>query len=857
MVGEQTARDALDAINDAEVRLVVVHHPLTWLADFDAAACRTLFETRSVFVLTGHEHAADPAAEITTRGAAVYSRAGCLYAGHSFSNSYTILDLDTTAHTVRIGLRRWWPDRGEFDVATDLHRSGAFVLSWPARSNALPAHTTSFVEVLAPLAELAQEQSLIAGDLAITESATVSDLLIDPRFWPVPNREAVDKTVPAERRPKPVDPLEALADSRVLIVSGEHSAGVTSALLWILEQHFRLYGTVMPAYVRADERFSLGRLNHAVATTRALVVRSENDPPPPVLLAIDDVVLSDRRARARLKSFLDKNPEVIVILGCHDDQHSLAGEALGAHAVSFERVFLAPFGRREMRQLVMRIAGPDSGELVGRVLSVIHGQGLARNPLNVAALVAVVTREEDLTELNESGLLQAYVTILLENPIAVDPEGLAMDYRRREHFLSRFAAHLLELNTARLPRGDAEQFVLTYFENLGWRSASAGQLIDSLIRRRVLAQNEAGVGFRYAALLHLFAAKWALDDETFAGRILEAPIRFADVVRHAAGLRRSDANLLSIVGNMVKVLVERSTPGLSLGQFELIQDKDGWSQIRDLEHVRQLVRAPAPEPTEDELDELYEDVADNEQSVEHREPFPSPEGSSALEELAPPVELLASVLKSSELVADVTLKTKIARQVLEGWGLLTILFAVREDETQELKRVLERLFSDIEDLQKRESAAEHFSRVLVVTFMNFGLYSSVGSRHLEGVLEILLADSAFMEEAANALFATMVYAMLDFDGWPARMAKLHERHPRHPMVGEVARRWAVRRYTSGTLDTAVQAQLEVVLVEMLMPASAAAGGPARAAEANQIRERLRSRKTRAMWIGDPDNRDLE
>jgi predicted MPP superfamily phosphohydrolase len=850
MVGEKVVREALDAIDDAQLRLVVVHHPLTWLAEFDSQAIRKLFETRGLFVLSGHEHTADPTIEMTTRGAALYSRAGCLYAGPSYSNSYTILDLDTVSHSVRVTVRRWWPKREEFDVASDFQRGGTFTLPWPTRANALPAHRTSFSEVLSPLAQIAQEQSLIAGDLAISDSATVSDLLIAPRFWPVPNREAIDNALPEEKRPKPVDPLASLKTSRVLLVSGEHSAGVTSALLWILEQHFRLYGTVVPAYMRADERFSLGRLNHAVAGTRSLIERGEDGTPPPVLLAVDDVVLSDPRARGRLRQFLDENPEVIVILGCHDDQHTVAAGILESHGVSHERVFLAPFGRREMRQLVMRIAGPDSGELVRRVLNVIHGQGLARNPLNVAALVAVVTREEDLTELNESGLLQSYVTILLENPVAIDPEGLAMDYRRREFFLSKFAAHLLDLNLSRIPRGATEQFVLDYFDSLGWRSASAGQLIDSLIRRRVLTETTTGVGFRYAALLYLFAAKAAMEDEDFGTRMLADPVRYANVVRHTAGLRRSDAKLLATVGKVTDRLVGEAVPGLDVGQFDLMTDKDGWSQITDLDDVRQLVHPVTPEPTEEELDEFYEEVAEDPDKPETPEAFPVLEPASALERMAPPVELLASVLKSSELVADVALKTRLVRQLIEAWSRLSILLAVREDETQELRRILERLFSDVDDEAKRSSAAEHYSRVLVVTFMTFGLYANAGSKHIQIVMERLLDEEEFMSQAANALLASMLYAMLGFPGWPERLGKLHELHPRHPMVGEVARRWALRSYVSGSLDARVQEQLEGVLVAMLMPANAAPTGPRKVGDENQIRERLKRSRTRARWKED-------
>lgn len=845
IVGEPALRAALEAIDNCELRLVVVHHPLDWLAGFDAASTQTLLEHAGVFVFTGHEHTPDPTTEISTRGAALYSRAGCLYADSAYSNSYTIVDLDPSAQLVRVSVRRWWPGRAEFDVATDLHHGGGLDLPWPRRTNALATLRSSVSEVLAPLAQIAQEQSLIAGELALTSNVSVSDLLVAPRFWPVPNREAIESTVPAERRPKPVDAIQTLAQARVLIVSGEASSGVTSSLLWLIEQHFRLHGTALPAYVRADERFSLGRISQALAGARAHAADGDG---VPLVVAVDDADLSDRRAQPRLVRFLEENPDVTLILGCHDEQHSVIAQTLDTRGITFERVFLAPFGRREMRHLITRIAGPNSAEIVQRVLSVIHGQGLARNPLNVAALVAVVTREEDLTELNESGLLQAYVSVLLENPVASDPEGLAMDYRRREHFLSHLAAHLVRANRTRLARLEAEQLVVGYYMRLGWASASAGHLLDSLIRRRVLSQTDVGIGFRYPALLHLFAAKAAIEDEGFAAMLLADVVRYAEVVRHTAGLRRNDDRLLAAVGERTAQVVLAAVPGADVSQFELITDRDGWSQIDDLRQVRALVRTGPPPPTEEQLDQLYEDIAEEPVNRERAEAFPTADAAaSGLEQLGPAVQLLASVLKSSELVADVELKAKVLREVVVGWGLATVLMAIHEDETGELRTILAQLFSDEEDEEKRRSAADHFSRVLVVSFMVFDLYAGTGSVHLQGVLKDVLDDDGFVAAAANDLFATMLYAMLEFPRWPERLRQLHERHGTHPMVREVARHWALRRHANGEFKGGVEKALEEVLVEMLMPANTPAAGPARAAQSNEIRDTLRANRRRAQW----------
>jgi hypothetical protein len=138
------------------------------------------------------------------------------------------------------------------------------------------------------------------------------------------------------------------------------------------------------------------------------------------------------------------------------------------------------------------------------------------------------------------------------------------------------------------------------------------------------------------------------------------------------------------------------------------------------------------------------------------------------------------------------------------------------------------------------------------------LYASTGSVHLRGVLEEVLDEDEFVAIAANDLFATMLYAMLEFPRWPERLRQLHERHGAHPMVREIARRWALRKHANDESARGVDKALEDVLVEMLMPADAPAAGPARAAQSTEIRNTLRANRRRAQWTqGQQEAKSLE
>jgi 3',5'-cyclic AMP phosphodiesterase CpdA len=836
VAGDHTLHQAIGALQDSAIRLVVMHHPLKWLADFDARSAHLELDAAGVFVLSGHEHSADPTLETSTRGAALYSRVGCLYETHEYSNSYTLLDLDPESRTAQVSIRRWWPERRAFDVATDLREGGSFGCIWPAGTELAPVHQVAIADVVEPLAEMAQEQSVLAVHLQTTDPPSVEELLIQPRFWPVPYEEAIGQTDP-DNQIEQVDAIEAVSGHRVLIVNGEESSGVTCSLLWLLERHFSLRGSHLPAVVRIDPRFSIGRLRHAVTSTTRRFAGDQDPAGVPVLLAVDDVQGNERGVTVRMRRFLERHPNVSLVIGCHGGGHVHLARELDAAEISHQRVFLGRFGRRELRQMADRIVGTGSIEVVDRVLEVIHGQGLPRNPLNVAALVAVVAREEDLTAVNASGLLDAYVRLLLENPIIVDPEGLSMDQRRRERLLELFALKLSAENIARLSRLKAEEFLASFFEEIGWSAGSPGRLLDSLIRRHVLVEDAHGVGFRYPALLHLFAAKAMGDDEQFQQFIMREPMRHAAVVIHAAGLRRHDAELLAAVGAVIPTEGD-ALPGVEVGQFRLIDDRDGWSTIEDLEQVRRLIEPPPDPPSDEELDDAYDEFAEDPPESGPLEPFVAPDLTSA-KQFFEGIALLGAVLKSSELVPNVALKAEKLKEVIHGWSLATVVMAVEEAQTGELRQLLEAALPEASDPDRRRSAIEHLARAFMISVMQFALLVNVGSVHLEGVLSRVLDDDEFMDETAHALFASMLYAHLGFNGWPTRLRQAHDRHPGNPWVNQLMRGFALSAYhRQERLHAKRDDELENLLVQILLPEAADRPGDRRTHEA-QIRQSLR------------------
>jgi len=499
---------------------------------------------------------------------------------------------------------------------------------------------------------------------------------------------------------------------------------------------------------------------------------------------------------------------------------------------------MGPFGRRELRSFVEKLAGGPSVELVERVLAIIRTQRLPRNPFVITALVTVILKNIELADVNESSLLDAYVSFLLGQGETYDRLGLDMDYRRREHLLSVFASHLAEGTRTALPRLAVEEFIAKYFRDRGWAERlSPGKVADDLIGRRILHENKEGsVGFRHPAFRELFAGKAMIDDPVFASSLTADPLANAGAIRHAAGLRRSDAVLLRTVAHETRAIIDAAALGVDVKMFDLIKDRPGWSKDDpDTESLRRRLEIPPPEePAEEELDEQidayhdrldFDEVADTE-----RHPVDTAWETAGL---------LANVLRNSELIDDLELKTQVLKTVIGDWSLFIVMAAVREDQEGYIR---ERLAGIAPRSSGEEVVAVEVMARLVDLLLVFisvvAVQSALGTVHLEGTVVRALEDEEFMSSTAHALLTTMLYAAIGAPDWPERLAVLYHRQREHPVVAEIARTYALATYQYAGLSDAELPKIEQFLADVYAKEPVAVPGYARALARNQERSKV-------------------
>ena len=129
VVGELQVQDALKSVQDADLRIAVLHHPVDWIAPFERNIIEAILERKCHFILHGHEHNTqirivnDILGDcITIPAGASYWRRGQQDISFISSYNYVHLDLDTGKGTVF--LRKWNDQKEEWSSDTEASIDG-------------------------------------------------------------------------------------------------------------------------------------------------------------------------------------------------------------------------------------------------------------------------------------------------------------------------------------------------------------------------------------------------------------------------------------------------------------------------------------------------------------------------------------------------------------------------------------------------------------------------------------------------------------------------------------------------------------------------------------------------------------
>jgi predicted phosphodiesterase len=834
LIGETQSTEALNLIDQCDVRLVCFHHPLEWLAPWNHTVIREELERRGTLVLSGHEHHADPVLQNSVRGSALYGWTGCLYQGRDLYNGYSVIDLNVSDREVCVHLRSWYGSRGAFDQDIARAKDGVFRERLPTRAGTSLVAMPKYTMVTSSLATIAQENSMFSGILTIEDPISVSEVLVEPRLYPAPYAQIAALASYAKSKKRSagridlVDPVSVWSRGRVLIVTGESESGVSGSLVWAINAQFERHADRVPIFIRYEPTSGKAPFEMPIrnAARGMGVVISSELPTPALVVAIDDVHSRNERALRRLAEHIRDHPDDLFVLGCHGDEHVAISKALSNLDIVNSIAHVGPLGRQQARKMMDLANEAGLSASVDHILQVALGEQLPRSPFVLSALATVLATSPTEEPPNVSTLLYAVIDYLLGRGVLSNREA-GLDSRGREHLLGAFAGHFVRTEVRRLPRADAEEFVGGYFRAKGIeRSASPGNVLNALINRRILMEDVDGVGFRHASLLHVLAASYMLDDAEFDALIRSDPIQYWDVTRHAAGLRRTDGELLKLVGDATRPatseIIGRSRPAFD----RVVGPSAGPLDGEDLERLIADVR-PKPDIEAEKDRDDYQDYREMVDAAPPEWELPD----DTLEAFAS-IALLSTVLSGSELVDDVDLKTELTKEALMSWASLAEEMSQLTLGWDYLREVFDEWFPEFEEAD-RDRVWDLFKRFSVMMSTAMTMASTLGSSGLAASVRRLGNDAEITSSATYSLYLSFLFTELQLTGYPQQLKAVFERHRSNPVIADVVRTMALARYVS----PATPDRDAAVLLDFL---SEALGTGATGRDAVQTRSREKS-----------------
>ncbi|MDQ1354848.1 MAG: hypothetical protein QG657_5157 [Acidobacteriota bacterium] len=137
MVGEPQVYELLKKNQDADLRIIVLHHPFDWLTEQDCICVKSRLKKTAHFILCGHQHIPEVTIESGTAGSCILIPAGASYDrrkvfDQQYNNSYNFVHLDFENQKGEVFLRCWSDRNNRWREDIDACKNnGRFAFSFP------------------------------------------------------------------------------------------------------------------------------------------------------------------------------------------------------------------------------------------------------------------------------------------------------------------------------------------------------------------------------------------------------------------------------------------------------------------------------------------------------------------------------------------------------------------------------------------------------------------------------------------------------------------------------------------------------------------------------------------------------
>ncbi|MBU9190305.1 metallophosphoesterase [Burkholderia gladioli] len=702
LIGGRQIEQLIRSLSNCDIKLALLHHPFSWLAEFDQSNVQRKIYDNFDGVFFGHNHHGDVSTIARPSGKIFISNAGCLYQGRGYFNSYSIIEIDINTHQWRTHVREYNEDRQSFSSSERFAPGGMQIydMSGAKTDSAINALPTE--EFLIAVAEAANSQ-LLSTSISEIAPRNLAQLFVVPPLHTVSERQLGANSADNPKS-EALQLSQLLASDNSVIFVGSKESGKTTLLNYICTQANDLTSgnpSSLGAYVNLhtlSKQTRAGILQSIVNFSNGSYPRSHFIrllEAGRMSLCLDNLDLFDTRLVAVIEEFITQYPlNKYYISVLETVQTSLAGRAIPALAPKQAIAYIHSFRRKETRELMQRwFQGSNSfaPEDVDNILTSLKRLNIPRTPFLISIFLWVHERNIAFDPVNHAEVLDTLIDGMLDK-FHESKSRSRLDSTAKRHFLTDLAHYMYQLGRDYVTFNELEIFTASYFKNKLLSAASA-PFIEELRNKGLFIEIDDTVYFKFDCLRAFFLSTRLQESSTFFEEAFTAEklITLSQEIDYFTGKQRGREDALQRALSILDQYYSPVRLDIDLSLFDKIDagDLPVSPELRD-DLERELF---PPRLTDEHRENLLDEADAKTNQIPERKPALSGSKSpGAVPDFILALQITSAILRNSELINDASLKRSAYQKIVRYWCeiLLVAIFTVELKENNEASHELKR-----------------------------------------------------------------------------------------------------------------------------------------------------------------------